>query len=56
VPGDVAGLAPRAGEGPWAHADAVRLRQNVMIGRRCFDIGFWMLLEYVAIEKIAYER
>jgi len=27
-----------------------------MIGRRCFDIGFWMLLEYVAIEKIAYER
>jgi hypothetical protein len=26
------------------------------IGMSGFSIGFWMLLEYVPVEKVAYER
>src|SRR5688572_26934316 len=42
--------------GPWAHAGAARPMQRVMTARSNFGIGFRMLLEYVSLEKFAYER
>src|SRR5688572_21537941 len=45
-------------EGPWPHAGTVaaRLTHNATTRPDTFSIGFWMLLEYVAAEKAAYER
>src|SRR5687768_10868953 len=37
---------------PCAHAGATRVEHNTMTGRANFSIGFWMLLEYVPIEKL----
>src|SRR5215203_5195540 len=57
-------FAPRASgqspsatrRGPCAHADVDKVEQITMTGRSNFSIGFRMLLEYVAVEKVAYER